>query len=478
MANETTTSGFKDALANALKDSEIVYVNRSEFHFSQDRNARPSSHPAYGEEAIEELMNSIEAFGGLFEPLILTGIKAREETGFAQYSLVSGNRRCIALDRLAAKTNDSKWVEKIPCRIAQSGSQTAIVRAIQLIENSGRRDLDAGSVAQSLIEIHQSFGGDVSMADVCKIVGADKDKTELFKRIVLLPQAIKDAISSGDIDDKKVFLMADAKYEIGDTEWAVVLRLAKQLSVTSFKSALEKMFVEQDDTSTTPATPKPSTVKATDLKKYYLPAVQERYSAMATAIKDYTELCEGLEDGEAPPPKPECLNPVFSARDVEVRILDTLNVILGTGSEKSKLMEVVNPFMKAIKETEDKDKATKKAGSARDKWIRSQVTSINKCLKMPMDVVTGKRPFATLADALAGVVTTWGNLSASEANETGFDLAAELGDKPKKESLTQEVHTAWVESEKAKRTRAAAAAKKKQDKADAEAKAAASAKAA
>ena len=458
-----TDSSFKGLLANALVGSEIVSCNRSEFHCSQERNARPSSHPAYSDEAIAELATSIEAFGGLFDPLILSGIKAREETGFAQYMLVSGHRRVMALDRLAAETGNSKWVEDIPCRIAQSGNQTSIVRALQLVENAGRKDLDIGSVAQSLVDIHKSLGGDVSIEEVCKIVGANKDQVEVYKRVVELPQAVKDSISCGDLTDKKVFLLADSKYEIGDTEWAGVLRLAKQLSATGFKSALDRMFAENSEGEPAPAAPKAKGLKSTDLKKYFVPAIVERFTAMDTSAKDYVKLCETLKDGEAAPPRPDCLVPRFSARDVEARILDSLNVMLGTQHEKSPLMAVVTPFMDAIKETEATTKASAKAVTARDKWVKKQVTGINKCLKLPMDVVTGKRPYSSLSDALAATVVSWGNMSAAEANDVGFDLAAELGKKETKEALAHEVHTVWVATENSKRERAVKAEKKKAD---------------
>lgn len=461
--HQPVDSSFKGLLASALAGSEIIGINRSEFHCTQERNARPSIHPSYSDEAIAILASSIEAFGGLIDPLILSGIKAREETGYAQYMLVSGHRRVMALDRLAAETGDSKWIENIPCRIAQSGNQTSIVRAIQLIENAGRKDLDVGSIAQSLVDIHKSLGGDVSIEEVCKIVGADKNQVEIFKRVVELPQSVKDAISCGDLTDKKVFLLADSKYEIGDTEWAAVLRLAKQLSNSGFKSALDKMFTESNDGDPAPAPAKPKGLKAGDLKKYFMPAIVERFTEMDASAREYVALCEALEDGESPPPRPECLVPKYSDRDLEARILDSLNVMLGTQHEKSPLMAVVTPFMEAIKATEESTKASAKAVSAREKWIKQQVTGINKCLRLPMDVITGKRPYATLSDALAATVVAWGGMTAAEANEVGFDLSSELGDKEKKEALAHEVHSTWVAIEKAKRERAIKAEKKKAD---------------
>lgn len=449
--------GFKEVLKRALRDAPIEYLNRSDFHLSPERNARPTANPSYSDAAIGKLAASIKATGGLIDPLILTGVKPREETGYASKIVVSGNRRTMAIDKLASETGEAAWTEGIPCRVAKSANQVAVIRAIQIAENAARADLDVSSVAKSLVDMHEACGGDVSMDEVAAIAGATGSEVEIYKRIVELPQAVRDAIAIGEIGDKKAFLLADPKYEIGETDWAAAVRLTKQLSLTALRAAFDKMFTESDETTTTTTTSdKPKGIKMGDLKKYFLPATIERLTGFVTTKKEFDSACEATKKGEDNPPLPECLERKFTQLDIAARIVDAMKVMSGEGGEKSPLLVVVNPFMEQIRATEENTKAKGKAATARDKWIKKQVTQINKCLAMPMDLVAGRMPFATLSDALAAVVKSWGGVSAADANAAGFDLASELGDTAadgKKAKLAAEVHTAWVVAEKAKRDR-------------------------
>lgn len=110
---------------------------------SFDARFAPSSEEAAEQARIAELAASIQASGGLLEPLLVTNGKA--EKGEPTYEIRAGRRRFKALNLLAVKG-------EIPVRVIE-GATAAELSLLNLEENSIRQDLHPAELANRYHEL-------------------------------------------------------------------------------------------------------------------------------------------------------------------------------------------------------------------------------------------------------------------------------------------------------------------------------------
>lgn len=110
-----------------------------------DVNVRPSYSPK-DDKSLEELANSIKKHG-LLQPVVLSG-EFEDDT---PYSLIAGQRRLHAHQKLGAKTIKAVFAGKIT-------RTEAVVRS--LVENMTRLDLDYEDTSRAITHLYYKFGKD------------------------------------------------------------------------------------------------------------------------------------------------------------------------------------------------------------------------------------------------------------------------------------------------------------------------------
>lgn len=132
-------------------------------------------------EDIQDLADSIKTFG-LLEPLVV----AQTPAG---YQIIAGERRWRAA-KLAGLT-------EVPVHIKKTTPKGMLEMAI--IENVQREDLAALERAQAFLRLRDEFH--LSVEDVAKRISMSKPHVANTIRLLKLPDAIKDALSDGDISE-------------------------------------------------------------------------------------------------------------------------------------------------------------------------------------------------------------------------------------------------------------------------------------
>lgn len=169
-------------------------------HMDLEMNSRLK----YNEEKLQELKDSIEATGGIIEPIILC--ETREGAKYSEpYTLVAGFRRSICLKRLhdeyeKAGSDGGIWTDEVPA-VVLIGIDTADYHAIQAVENFIREDLNPIEFAQSI---------ERAMEDA-KISGNPMTQAEYAARTGISQSKVSQYLAVGRLDKKVLELIMDSK---------------------------------------------------------------------------------------------------------------------------------------------------------------------------------------------------------------------------------------------------------------------------
>jgi ParB family transcriptional regulator, chromosome partitioning protein len=138
----------------------------------------------FSDEELEELASSIQSVG-LIHPPVVREIKAGQKTLY--YELIAGERRWRALKRAGFK--------KIPVLVKVSSDEMAAKAT--LIENIQRVDLDPMEMAEAYKRLLDVFR--MTQEEVAEKVGKKRSTVANYLRLLTLPTAIKDDLSTKKI---------------------------------------------------------------------------------------------------------------------------------------------------------------------------------------------------------------------------------------------------------------------------------------
>jgi len=235
---ETTTTGLEE-----------VPLERIDPNPFQPRRGFP-------EETLKELAESIRA-SGVVQPVLLRRTDSR-------YQLVAGERRCRAA-RLAG-------LETIPAVIRELADRDALELA--LTENILREDLNPLEVALAYQALQEKYG--LSHEEIAEHLGLNRSSVTNTLRLLRLPPAVQDMITSGDISS------GHARALLGLDSASAQIQLAKRVVKKSLSvRQVEKLVGLREVTATT----QKAAGSARQLDPNIRAAVLELERALGTRVK-------------------------------------------------------------------------------------------------------------------------------------------------------------------------------------------------
>lgn len=190
----------------------------------------------FDEGKLKELSESIRMYG-LLQPVTVIRKEIQLEDGAfrTEYELIAGERRLRA-SKMAGLT-------QIPV-IIRTGEESDLMKLeLAIIENLQREDLNAVDRAKAFKQLAEQFK--LSHGEVAKKVGRSREYVSNSIRLLLLPDTILSALSSGDISDghARTLLMLNDRPEEQDVVFREIL--LKKLSVREVERISRKIATEK-----------------------------------------------------------------------------------------------------------------------------------------------------------------------------------------------------------------------------------------
>lgn len=277
---EATNEGRQDIAQN----TELITVNLLEqVHVDTEMNSRLR----YDEGKLQELQDSIEATGGLLEPIIVCFTKPGTKVT-KPYTLVAGFRRSIALRRLYDKyeamgSDSSIWVVDVPA-VNLVGIDSADYHAVQAVENAFREDLNPIEFAQSIeraFEDAKVAGQPMTQADYAARTGMSQSKVSQYLAVGRLDKKVLDLIMDGKIPFKSALIIAT---QVPQKNHLFAARHASTMNSVEFEVWVQKKYgkanitAAQNDSAAT-AQKIRKTKPAKEIQEVYIPELNRRIAA-------------------------------------------------------------------------------------------------------------------------------------------------------------------------------------------------------
>ncbi|MEI7512994.1 MAG: ParB/RepB/Spo0J family partition protein [bacterium] len=174
----------------------------------------------FDEGALRDLSESIRMYG-ILQPLVVTRAEIFEEDGSmrVEYELVSGERRLRA-SKLAG-------LREVPAIIRTGTDDARIKLELAIIENLQREDLNVVDRARAFDQLANQFN--LKHTQIAEKVGKSREYVSNTLRVLLLPDDILDAVTSGKISE-------------GHTRPLLMLKERPEEQNTLFKEIMFKKF--------------------------------------------------------------------------------------------------------------------------------------------------------------------------------------------------------------------------------------------
>lgn len=161
----------------------------------------------FDEHHLRDLADSIRMYGVL-QPLVVTRQEEHKPDGGIEvsYELIAGERRLRA-SKLAG-------VSKVPAVIRQGAENSRTKLELAIIENLQREDLNPVDRALAFARLVNEFG--LKHVEVAKKVGKSREYVSNTLRLLVLPQHVLDALSSGKITEghaRTLMMLSDRQEE-------------------------------------------------------------------------------------------------------------------------------------------------------------------------------------------------------------------------------------------------------------------------
>jgi ParB family chromosome partitioning protein len=174
----------------------------------------------FDEASLRDLSESIRMYG-ILQPLVVTRAEIFEEDGSmrVEYELVSGERRLRA-SKLAG-------LREVPAIIRTGTDDARIKLELAIIENLQREDLNVVDRARAFDQLANQFN--LKHTQIAEKVGKSREYVSNTLRVLLLPDDILDAVTSGKISE-------------GHTRPLLMLKERPEEQNTLFKEIMFKKF--------------------------------------------------------------------------------------------------------------------------------------------------------------------------------------------------------------------------------------------
>jgi ParB family chromosome partitioning protein len=174
----------------------------------------------FGDQALEELANSIRA-NGVVQPVVVRPSAA------GRYTLILGERRCRA-SKLAGKTT-------IPAMLRRVSDQQAAEMTV--VENLQRQDLNCIEQASAFSKLSRDFG--LTQEQIGLRVGVSRESVSNYMRLLKLPAAVLQHLQEGRLG------FSEARVLLQLLDPSLIERIAdeavrKHLSVTQLEELVDR----------------------------------------------------------------------------------------------------------------------------------------------------------------------------------------------------------------------------------------------
>jgi len=174
----------------------------------------------FGDQALEELANSIRA-NGVVQPVVV------RPSADGRYTLILGERRCRA-SKLAGKTT-------IPAMVRRVSDQQAAEMTV--VENLQRQDLNSIEQASAFSKLSRDFG--LTQEQIGLRVGVSRESVSNYMRLLKLPAAVLQHLQEGRLG------FSEARVLLQLLDPSLIERIAdeavrKHLSVTQLEELVDR----------------------------------------------------------------------------------------------------------------------------------------------------------------------------------------------------------------------------------------------
>lgn len=185
---------------------------------------------------LNDLAESIRQYGVL-QPLVVTRYEiARDDGGIAaEYELIAGERRLRA-SKIAG-------ISQIPVIIRSGEESDRMKLELAIIENLQREDLNPVDRARAFERLANEFG--FSHAEVGRKIGKSREYVSNSIRILMLPEAMRQALSEGKITEghtRPLLMLGDREDEQSTLFKEIIY---KQITVREAESIARKIATEK-----------------------------------------------------------------------------------------------------------------------------------------------------------------------------------------------------------------------------------------
>jgi ParB family transcriptional regulator, chromosome partitioning protein len=174
----------------------------------------------FGDQALEELANSIRA-NGVVQPVVV------RPSADGRYTLILGERRCRA-SKLAGKTT-------IPAMVRRVSDQQAAEMTV--VENLQRQDLNCIEQASAFSKLSRDFG--LTEEQIGQRVGVSRESVSNYMRLLKLPAAVLQHLQEGRLGFSEARVLLQL-LDPGLIEKIADEAVRKHLSVTQLEELVDR----------------------------------------------------------------------------------------------------------------------------------------------------------------------------------------------------------------------------------------------
>jgi ParB family chromosome partitioning protein len=174
----------------------------------------------FGDQALEELANSIRA-NGVVQPVVV------RPSADGRYTLILGERRCRA-SKLAGKTT-------IPAMVRRVSDQQAAEMTV--VENLQRQDLNCIEQASAFSKLSRDFG--LTQEQIGQRVGVSRESVSNYMRLLKLPAAVLQHLQEGRLGFSEARVLLQL-LDPGLIEKIADEAVRKHLSVTQLEELVDR----------------------------------------------------------------------------------------------------------------------------------------------------------------------------------------------------------------------------------------------
>lgn len=394
-------------LQKAMPEAKHITVSLDDVWVDRTKNLRSVDSDTYSDESIDDLAQTIQAVGGLLQPVTVIPIAVSPDTDNKKYGLMFGFRRWAALQKLAAF--NSQYGTGIPAILIDEADTEPARKLIQFIENGSRKEMNPLEKAMAIKTILNDPAINLRNQDVAAMLGMSTPAVSQHLSLLRFPREVQDLISSGKLSFSHAREMMSVVPEI---KWVEVAKTGSTMAYGEFVKMINDTYndtaTEGDGTAASKdgGQKQHKMLKPTEIVNSFIPFLQERVKGAEATKKEYT------------------------AKDVETARLEAFQTVT---LQATKLATDIQPFLeKQKKEEADAELAKEKTEKFED-FLKTCVKEVDSLVNAPVDKSKPDAERMKLSAAYAAVTqkvyAPKTDAEKAEQKKTlGFDLPATAKD--------------------------------------------------